>query len=218
MKKCLNFFTLISFVLFTAPLFAQTFGEVDFERLLMNHPMMKNYDSQTGHFKNTPHELRNVADLKAENASMTAEIKDIVKKESEKSSSAINDDIDDEEGFWDSVSNLAKKQADLEYRIRKNNELIETNGDPGYQKLYPIVDDMCNDLFVPLYDKDKVVLNKLPRYFIPLPDFNGKDMHNFWFKKDPRILEGYLENASVLALIFANSDKTVLYQKPGVEK
>ncbi len=218
MKKCLKIFTILSLVLLTAPLCAQTFGEVDFERLLMNHPMMRNYDPKTGHFNNTPHELKDVKALKAENASLTAEIEKMTEKKSEKSKSVLDEDIDDEEGFWNSVSSIDKKQAELKYKLEKNEELIQTNGDPGYGKLFPIIDDMCNDIFIPLYDKDKLVLNKLPRYYTPYPEFNGNDMHKFWYKKDPRILEAYLENASIMALIFSKSDKAILYQKSGATK
>ena len=77
MNKFVKKMLLIALLALSAPLLGQTFGEADLERLIMNHPMMKNYDAKTGHFRNTPHELRDVSDLKAENASISAEIESI---------------------------------------------------------------------------------------------------------------------------------------------
>ena len=201
----------------TLPLSGQTFGEADLERLIMNHPMMKNYDPKTGHFNNTPYELRDVLDLKAENASISAELEVIKQKEIENSLNAISFDSDDEEALWSDISSLSKRKRDLENKKNKNKDLIESGGDPGYTKLYPIIDNMCNDIFIPLYNKDKVILNKLPRYPSSKPDLEGKDMHSFWFNPNEDMLVSYLKQSSFVGLIFPNVDKTILYQKTSGE-
>lgn len=209
-KKIILVFIFIGFT----PLFAQIFSEVDFERLILNHPMMKNYDPKTGHFKNTPHELRAVSDLKAENASMSLELEEIKKKELKNSSISFSDDDIDEEALWGDISSLTKRKKELENKIRKNEDLIQSGGDPGYEKLYPIIDDICNDIFVPLYNKDKVILNKLPRYAANMLQLEGNDMHNFWFyQNNEEVLQKYLEYSGIIALMFPNMDKTILFQK-----
>jgi hypothetical protein len=92
--------------------------------------------------------------------------------------------------------------------------LIDSGGDPGYSKLYPIIDNMCNDIFISLFDKDKVILNKLPRYFSKKPYLEGKDFHFFWFNPNEDTLFFYLQHASFISLIFPSVDKTILFQKP----
>ena len=213
MNKIVKIMLLITLLTSSLPLLGQTFGEADLERLIMKHPMMKNYDAKTGHFKNTPYELRDVSELKAENASMAAEVESIKAKELNNSLNVISADIDDEEAVWSNISSLSKKKQELENKIFKNKNLIENGGDPGYSKLYPIVDNMCNDIFVQLYDKDRIILNKLPRYPSPQPYLEGKDMHYFWFNPNEEILYSYLQQASFISLIFPSVDKTILFQK-----
>ena len=197
------------------PLSAQTFGEADLERLIMNHKIMKNYDSKTGHFKNTAYELKNVSELKAENASKAAEIKEIDLKEKEKSNAVIIQDIDDEESFWGGIYYLSQRKKQLEIEINKNNELINSNGDPGYSKLYPIIDEMCNDIFTSLYNKDKIILNKLPRYPSRKPELYNNDLHRFWYHPNPDYLELYLKQASIIGLMFPKYNQTIIYQRIG---
>ena len=51
---------------------------------------------------------------------------------------------------------------------------------------------MCNDLFVPLYNKDRVVLNKLPRYYIDKSNLKECDFRIFWRNPNAEALEKYL--------------------------
>lgn len=214
MNRIVKKLLLVAFLASSLPLSGQTFGEVDLERLIMNHPMMKNYDSKTGHFKNTPYELREVSELKAENASISAELEAIKQEEMKNSLSALSSDNVDEEALWGEISSLSKRKLDLENKQIKNKDLIESGGDPGYTKLYPVIDNMCNDIFIPLYNKDRVILNKLPRYLSDKPNLEGKDMHAFWFNPNEDTLFFYLHHASFIGLIFTSVDKTILFQKP----
>lgn len=215
MKKNLVLFYFIFLLVSILPLSAQTFGEADLERLIMNHKMMENYDKKTRHFRNTPYELKNVSELKAENASKAIEIKKIDLQEKEKSNAAIIQDIDDEESFWGDIYNLSQRKKQLEFEINKNIELISSNGDPGYSKLYPIIDKMCNDIFTTLYSKDKIILNKLPRYPSKKPELNGYDLHRFWHHPSPDCLELYLKQASIIGLMFPRYNQTIIYQRIG---
>ncbi len=214
MNRIVKKMLLVAFLASSLPLLGQTFGEADLERLIMNHPMMKNYDAKTGHFRNTPYELREVSELKAENASMTEEVELIKIEELNNSLNVISSEDEDEEAIWSRISSLSKKKQELENKILKNKELIDSGGDPGYSKLYPIIDNMCNDIFISLFDKDKVILNKLPRYFSKKPYLEGKDFHFFWFTPNEDTLFFYLQHASFISLIFPSVDKTILFQKP----
>jgi hypothetical protein len=214
MNRIVKKMLLVAFLASSLPLLGQTFGEADLERLIMNHPMMKNYDAKTGHFRNTPYELREVSELKAENASMTEEVERIKIEELNNSLNVISSEDEDEEAIWSRISSLSKKKQELENKILKNKELIDSGGDPGYSKLYPIIDNMCNDIFISLFDKDKVILNKLPRYFSKKPYLEGKDFHFFWFNPNEDTLFFYLQHASFISLIFPSVDKTILFQKP----
>ena len=200
------------------PISAQIFGEADLERLIMKHPMMKNYDKKTGHFKNTPHELRNVQDLKNENASLTLELNNIELEEIKRAKGSLEADIQNEDSFWNDVVSDSNRKQLLANKIRDNKELIERNGNPGFSKLYPIIDDMCNDIFVSLYDEKKVILNKLPRYLLNKPDLEGKDFRQFWNKPSSVILENYLKHSYYISQMFPSVDKTILFQKVGEYK
>ena len=52
-------------IFFNSCCFAVTFEEKDFEKLVLNHPMMKNYDNKTGYFNNSSYSLHDVDKLKA---------------------------------------------------------------------------------------------------------------------------------------------------------
>ena len=43
-----------------------TFEEADFEKLILDQPVMNDYDNQTGHFKNSTYKLYDVEQLKKE--------------------------------------------------------------------------------------------------------------------------------------------------------
>ncbi|MBQ2592156.1 MAG: hypothetical protein II567_02595 [Candidatus Riflebacteria bacterium] len=214
MNRIVKKLLLVAFLASSLPLFGQTFGEVDLERLIMNHPMMKNYDVKTGYFKNTPYDFKSVKDLKVENASITSEIERIEFDQSKNAFKIFEDTELDEDILWSDIASLDKKKYLLKYKKSKNDNLIMSEGKPGTEKLYPIVDNMCNDIFVPLYNKNKVILNKLPRYLSKKPDLEGNDFHTFWFNPSEKVLCSYLQYASFIALIFPSADKTILFQKP----
>ena len=74
---------------------------------------------------------------------------------------------------------------------------------------------MCNDIFTNLYNKDKIMLNKLPRYPSRKPELNGNDLHRFWYHPTSDCLELYLKQASIIGLIFPRYNQTIIYQRNG---
>ncbi len=209
--------TIISAMLVCSAVSAQCFSETDFERMVMNHPMMKNYVKENGHFKNTEYELRNIQEIRSENASITEELDFIKSKRLSQSLSILETADDDEESFWSDISELDTRKIKLERARMKNENLIGAGGDPGFERLVPITDGITNDLLVPLYDKKMVVVNKLPRFYAPPPDLPGKALGDFFNNPDSDFLTNYLEKASIIALMFSKSDKTILFQQKGVK-
>lgn len=208
--------TIIS-VMVCSAVSAQCFSETDFERMVMNHPMMKNYVKENGHFKNTEYEFRNIQDIRSENASIAEELDFIKSKRLSQSLNILETAEGDEESFWSNISELDTRKNKLERAKMKNENLIGAGGDPGFERLVPITDGITNDLLVPLYDKNMVVVNKLPRFYAPPPDLCGRALGDFLNKPDSDFLKNYLEKAPVIALMFSKSDKTILYQQKGVK-
>ena len=215
MNRFVKKLLLVVFLASSLSLSGQTFGEADLERLIMNHPMLKNYDFKTGYFKNTPYELKDVDELKAENASLTQELEKIVVDQKKNATRAFEESDLDEEVLWSKASSLEEQKNKILSKIDTNDDLINNKGLPGRDKLYPIIDKICNDIFIPLYNKNRIILNKLPRYpFYDVPELGGNDLHSFWYNHEEKVLIAYLKQAYIIGFLFPSSDKTILYQKP----
>lgn len=206
-------FLALSALFLPLSLFAQTFSETDFERLIMKHPMMKNYDSKTGHFRNTSHQIRSKDELEAIAASITAELEKL-KDDKAQTVDCIWGEVEDEEDFWGGIASLDARKKELQKKQYENNKLIEQDGVPGTNHLLPIINDMTNDLMIPLYNPNKVLLSKLPRYFCK-PERTENGVRAFITKGNKKVLKEYLSQASAYAGLFPNSNRAVLVKNEG---
>ena len=192
-------------------LFSQTLRQQDFENLINNHPLMKNYDKKTGYFRKTNYD--NTADLKQirlENASITKELENI-KSRKEMFEKQLISEGSNEDDVWSSINNLDKKEEELLKKIEKNNEILVSLGSPDIVKLINITDRITEDSILPLFDKNRIVLNKLPRYVPEMPEINDNDLRRFFYNSDDETLKNYLKFSYAVGLLFNKSDNTIIY-------
>lgn len=193
---------------------AQTFTEVDFERLIMNHPLLKNFEPDTGYFKNTKYYPVPLDVLKNEIASMTEEMNSLEKNIKDKAVSTIDEDIDDEEAFWNNIADSDRRIKEIDHQLTDKRNLLIGGGLPGTEELLPLMEGLCNDVFSQIYEKDRIILNNLPKYYSepPLLDFHDS-LQNFFYRPENGILEAYLSQSALIGLMFPESNKAILFQK-----
>ena len=193
--------------------FALTFKEADFEKLILNHPMMKNYDNKTGYFKNSSYVLHDVNELENEVEALSAKLEVLKNKETEMAShSAAIDEDTEEENFWGNISAESEQIKELEEKIWEKKNLINSGGDTGYDNLFNILSKMSGDVILPLSDESKIVINKLPKYYFPNIS-DRKRINKLFNINNSESLKEYIKKASAFGLIFSESDKSILYNK-----
>ena len=213
MKINLLFTTLLMLTL-CLTLQGQTFKEVDFQRLLLDHPMMKNYDEETGHLNHTPYALKSVDKLRTEVENLEKEIKALESKQQELNSAFAGKEDVNEEALWDNVNTISNKLLKLKFEVDKKLNQISQNGNPGYVALFPIVNQMLSDILSPLKKEKTIVLNKLPKYLLERPKIDKNFKSDFLSKtKDVNSIKEYIKSARIFAsrLNFQSSDKIILY-------
>lgn len=200
------------FIIINSCSFSMTFEEADFENLILNHPMMNNYDDKTGHFKNTSYTLYDIENLKKEVIELGLKLEELKKNEIKLASQSVELYEDtDEENFWNSIKDDSQQIKDLENKIFEINSLIYSNGETDYIHLFNIVTKITKEVILSLYNNKKIVLNKLPKYY---PNSNKTtDLKNLFKFTNLDSLKKYINTASSYAAIFPNSDKTILFNK-----
>ena len=172
---------------------------------------MKNYDKGTGYFKKTDYDnTANLKQIRLENASITKELEDI-KSKKEIFEKQLTSEGSNEDEVWSSINNLDKKEEELLKKLEKNNEIIVSFGNPDIVKLINITDKITEDCILPLFNKKKIVLNKLPRYVPEMPEISDNDLRRFFYSSDVEILKNYLKYSYAIGLLFNKSDNTIIY-------
>lgn len=220
MKVCKKIFHLLSIFVFFVPSLggAFEFQQVDFERLLNNHPLMKNYDPESGRFKNTPSEIIPVPLLEQRVASISGEIRRCEKEKSDLVAAAMNSAAElDENKLWGQIGKIDLEISALQKRLRAEETLLEQEGVPGFETLFSVVTDLTRDVIAGSSAENRVVINKLPRFRSDFPRLSGFDLRRFFYRSDPQFLEKYLEHAGLIGLLFAKTDNSVIYKRNGAE-
>lgn len=204
-------------IFFNSCCFAVTFEEKDFEKLVLNHPMMKNYDNKTGYFNNSSYSLHDVDKLKAELKELTLKLNNLKDKNIELASqSADISEEPDEDEFWKNISVDSQEIKIIENKIFEITNLLYSNGKPDYNNLFKITSKMAKEVILPLYNKNKIILNKLPKYYFYSPS-NITGLNRLFNLNNDDSLKKYITTASSFASIFPDSDKTILFNKKEVD-
>ena len=218
MKTLAKGLFLVFLCVLAASSFAMSFEEVDFERLVLNHPMMKNYDPQTGYFKNTDYVFHDINQLKQEIQDLATQYSVLNRAKTDLASKSVKiDEEADEESFWSNTSNYSEQQKELAAKILEKNYLVTQAGMPDVKHLFNITSQMASDTILPLYNKDKILINKLPDYPSYKPDINNDfTSRKFIVNNNYNFIKEYLEKAKAFYSIFPNTDRTILYNSNNI--
>ncbi len=213
---CKKILHLSLFFAFSVPLFlsAQTFNVVDLERLLQNHPKMSRFEPETGRFKGTPSEIRNMESLKAESASISRYIEDLNAGKQKKLQLLMTstDESSNEESLWNYLNECDQQIEKKKLELKEVEELIVTEGVPGFETVLKIATEIKSDVFSQINASETVVLNRLPRNGLKLPpDFYPEGLRDFMWHNNSESLEIYLKQASLIGLMFSSIDNPVVY-------
>jgi hypothetical protein len=194
----LTFFALVA----SSSLLAQSFSSADFERLINKHPMMKNYDPESGRFKNTPSQVVPVESVRNQIASAQQEIETFGRQREEILASSLNSENADENKVWEELSSLNEEIFKRKRLLLDLGELEAANGIPPVSRVLSIARSMILDVREEFQDSD-VVLNTLPRYFAAPPQFMRNPLQEFFFNPDSKItLLKYLRENHRVGLLF----------------
>ena len=192
-------------------LWAQTFIQYDFDELIKNHPLMKKYDKKTGYFKGTGYDKKyDVNKLLDENQILKNELKELDVKIKENEEKFLSDN----EENWQLITDLNKRKSELKEKIDKNINIIAEEGEPEILKLVNIIDTITEDSLLPLYNVDKIILNKLPKYTSKIPFNSTNNLRQYYYTFDKNKLTEYLKDSYAISLMFNNSNNTILFNNP----
>lgn len=216
MINCKKILHLSLFFAFSVPLClgAQTFNVVDLQRLVQNHPLMKQFDPATGRFKGTPSEIRNIENLKTDSASISRQIDDLKAARQEKLHLSMTSPQEsrNEEGLWSFLNDCDRLIEQKKLELKAIEDLIVTDGIPGFETVLQIATGIASDALSQDNAPDTVVLNRLPRTRAKVPpEFPRKGLRDFYWHNDSGILEIYLKQASLAGLMFRSIDNPVVY-------
>lgn len=213
---CKKILHLSLFFAFSVPFFlnAQTFNTVDLERLLQNHPMMSQFEQETGRFKGTPSEIRNIETLKTDSASISRYIETLNADRKKKLQLLMTstDESSNEESLWNYLNECDQQIEKKKLELKEVEDLIITEGVPGFETVLKIVTTIKSDIFSHINASNTIVLNRLPRTGANIPPyFSRKVLRDFYWHKDSESLEAYLKQAGRIGLMFSSIDNPVVY-------
>lgn len=216
MKKCKNFLHLLSFfaLLICIPSEAANFSSVDLQRLIKNHPTMKNYQPDTGRFKNTPSEIQPISIVTEKIASLSARIKFLEGDKHEKISNHLIMTKGNEEPLWRDIKAIDSEIQFLKKEIKDLEDLAAAGGIPGFECVLRISESLWKDVDSELNQLPGIVLNKLPVY-PPLnpPAIKNNDLRRFFYSPDHEQLINYTRFSVKTGFLFKATSETIVYQR-----
>lgn len=209
-KKILQLLTF--FVIFLSQTAeAQTFSSCDFARLLSRHPLMKDYQPETGRFRNTPSEIIPVEKVRAQIASAEAEIASFNhRRESLLAGTlAAGEDLD-ESNVWSELSQLAEEVKHRKRLLLDLRELEATNGIPPVSRVLSISRQIILETREQMPSSD-IVLNHLPRFYLSKPDYEGNPLRSFFNAPEQKeLFYQYLAGINQVGQLFKSVSLPIL--------
>ena len=210
---CKKNLRLLSFFVFFCclPAQSQTFGTADLERLIKQHPMMKNYDPETGRFNNTPSQVVSPVKINSQIASAQAEIATFENLRKKQLNQALGEKGSvDEKLVWQRLTELSESIKQRKRLLLDLEELRATGGVPAISRVLPIARNIILEVREQLPSSD-IVLNKLPRFYRSFPEFVGNPLQEFFFdSKRTDDLLAYIRQVSCLSLLFPRVKEPIL--------
>lgn len=218
--KCKNILQMLSFFVFFVgiSLQGQSFKSVDFERMINNHPMMKNFDPSTGRFKNTGGEVKSPDWLKKEINRIKNKLNNAENSRQILLKSSFSNNKDekiDEGNLWQNLNKLSAETIEAKSKLTELEELLAMDGIPPISRNLPIARRIILETKAAFKKGDNdIVLNKLPRFFELPPTFTENPLKIVFANPEKSSeLVKYLENLNTISLLFRGIAEPVLFEK-----
>lgn len=222
MKKCKVFLTqMLCFFYIMTPFIStgQSFKVVDFERLLRNHPISKNYDPETGRFKNTASEIIPLDRLAEEIDTLEQQIKDIqLEKASMVSASIIESfEADAENDVWQRIESYDQRIKKLDETLTQKKSLYKSSGIPEASTVLAVINEIHQDVRQQHIDpslSSSIILNKLPAFPVDIPEINQETngLLNYFYTRNPASFNNYISSNYSIGMLFKSLDLPILYK------
>jgi hypothetical protein len=203
----------IFFIFAGSHLFGQTFEACDLNRLLEKHPLMKQFDKKTNRFKNTKSAIKDINELTQERKSLQSKIKKLELKKSKLVAASLTTSETNTSGnnLWQKIKKIDEKITEFKNKLPEIKELIDTGGVPPITTVLPIARRIVKETIQELKPgANKIIINKLPRFYLPAPDFKQNLLRKFFYNphKTSRLTE-YLKQINRTSLLFKEVSKPV---------
>lgn len=220
MNNCKIFTILLSFFYIStfSTVQAVEFKTVDLDRLLKQHPLLSQYDSVTGRFRNTPSEIFSVAELEAQMTEIASSIALIEENKRMLVANTMLETFDrnNEDKSWDTIGKLDRELDKAKAILREKQILYNIGGDPGINKLYEVVSGIYQDVKNENFTASEAVyLNRLPVHVVKAAGFPSTRnyLSEFFYNPDKESLLPYLAHVYNIGMLFNITTYPVVYQK-----
>ncbi|HOY66348.1 MAG TPA: hypothetical protein PLP29_05615 [Candidatus Ozemobacteraceae bacterium] len=192
---------------------------MEFDRLLREHPLMSQFDEETGRFKGTPSEVREAASIASEIASLDRDLASVERRRSEMAGALLlaSDPLGADFSGWNEVREADAGIAELQKRRDALTGLMRIGGAPDADSLTPLVSGLVQDLLASCSRApDTILLNRFPRFpaappVVEIRPPGEKDGPNDPIQPDLMRLREVIRSAPLLGPLFPSTERPILY-------
>lgn len=206
------FYTVLLGMMFPTFCFSQDFQQIDLNRLLQTHPLIKQFDPATGRFRGTSSEIIHPARLASTCIVLEAAIKAAEERKSGLAQAVLlsNHDADTMGNFWQEVSLIDNQIAGYQKELTATKALLSDGGDPGLGQLTLLLRQLLAEILPP---QPAIRLNLFPRLAAPIPGLPESDhLRVFMNNGQLSLLQSYLSYSTQIGRLFPACAEPILYQ------
>jgi hypothetical protein len=205
---------------------AADFKQIDYLKMLMNHPIYKDYDPQTGRFKNTKSEIKPIEQLYEKEKKIIDKITELNNEKAKMVQDSLITSIDKhQDNSWQKIAKIDLEISQLNSQLNELNDVLENGGIPYESEIFKVISQITSEIKRE-YSKDvssnTVILNKLPLYrkgsTAPNIDNYNSGYFNFLKMNNEHSLYNYIKYESTIGLLFKNTAESIIYSKGEYEK
>lgn len=205
---------------------AADFKQIDYLKKLINHPIYKDYDPQTGRFKNTKSEIKPIEQLYEKEKQIINKITDLNNEKAKMAKNSLILSIDkSQNNSWEKIAKIDLEISQLNSQLNELNDVLENGGIPYESEIFKIISQITSEIKRE-YSKDvssnTVILNKLPLYreATTAPNIDNYSSGYFDFLKmnNEGSLNNYIKFESTIGLLFNSTAESIIYSKGEYEK
>lgn len=219
LKMCVLYVLVIISICSCNEAFSYQFKQIDYLRMLQNHPKMADYDHNTGRFNNTKSQQMTIEEIDKRIQSLQDKIQESKDMQSKLANNPnVIFDINEKDSSWQKIGELDKQIEDYKNLIVQLYELKENSGVPSKTEIFAVIDTMIKDItasYTQGVSSNTIILNKYPLYYRgvepPLiANFEEGYLHFFKSKNEDSLID-YISYSPYIGLYFPITENSVLY-------